>query len=549
MRRSLQNQFAAALCVLGFLGAVHAQPMPNYLGPPGSGIPAPPNQNMHMLIGDLNLDGRDDVVLSTYNGLSVLLTTNTGQFGIPSYFVYPYISGQAIGGPLWTMSLSISLIGDFNRDGFPDIACASPTTNYRPILTGNGAGQFAWQNSVMSPTNNTGELVAADLDLDGFSELICFEPVAPAWTSTLVHIVVTAGGNSTASTSLAVNYRLGMPQFADVTGDGLPDLVALARFTGTSGLPFTHILVAQGTGSAAAFGLQWLVPMPTVLQVSGIIMRAADLDGNGAADIICNTLNAGSWTTNIAVCSALLTGGGWWTMPSPGFSTNLMHRFRTTDVNGDGLIDIMGAEAYTTGFPYSPTYNGRYGVAIGTGNGQFLPPMYFVLPTNTLIQQIWYTGIGDIDGDGDPDLIYVDGTASAGLRVARNRSRFGTPSGGTGLYSLSIGSGLPTPGNSLFGVTLTGGVPNSAAQLVLSLGTSPAGSASPILVDLVPASLVLPAGAGLVMTNALGMASIPLPIPNTPVLTSSVVFGQWGMFDPATPGGLLLSAGATFIIW
>ena len=135
------------------------------------------------------------------------------------------------------------------------------------------------------------------------------------------------------------------------------------------------------------------------------------------------------------------------------------------------------------------------------------------------------------------------------IGVARNRARFGSPYGNTGLFSPLLGSGLPSPGNAAFAITL-GGIPaNTPALLALSLATNPAGSTSPILVDLAAANLVLPLSLGLTQTNALGVASIALPIPANPALLGSVVFGQWGLSDPLLPGGLILSSGATFIIW
>jgi hypothetical protein len=67
------------------------------------------------------------------------------------------------------------------------------------------------------------------------------------------------------------------------------------------------------------------------------------------------------------------------------------------------------------------------------------------------------------------------------------------------------------------------------------------------MIDLSPASLILPAGSlGFMTTDAAGAASLPLPLPNAPALQGLSVYTQWAVADGAT---LALSPVLRVLIW
>ena len=106
----------------------------------GSGvIIAAGNATNGLAVGDVNRDGRPDIVVANYNDkkVTVVLNLGGGRFASPvSYSVglYP-----------WAISL-----GDFDGDGFVDIACANSGLSANiayakgsvSILYGNGSGSF-----------------------------------------------------------------------------------------------------------------------------------------------------------------------------------------------------------------------------------------------------------------------------------------------------------------------------------------------------------------------------------------------------------------------
>ena len=126
---------------------------------------------------------------------------------------------------------------------------------------------------------------------------------------------------------------------ADVTGDGIPDILALSSFT------TGRLRILQGLGGGA-FGS----PLDDTL--AGSHMVTGDFDKDGRVDIAA-TLNGLTVLRNL--------GGGVFAAPVqyslPSGSTGL----DVGDVNGDGIDDIV-----VTGSAYLSVFPGRAGNPLGT---------------------------------------------------------------------------------------------------------------------------------------------------------------------------------------
>lgn len=108
-------------------------------------------------LGDFNNDGYQDLAVVNYNShnVSILLGNGDGTFqGIQSYETGQYPNSLAI--------------GDYNRNGKQDLAVAR--SNHVSIMSGNGDGSF--QTAIIYPVGNSAcSIVAGYFDNNAYQDL------------------------------------------------------------------------------------------------------------------------------------------------------------------------------------------------------------------------------------------------------------------------------------------------------------------------------------------------------------------------------------------
>ncbi len=112
--------------------------------------------------------------------------------------------------------------GDFNGDGFLDLAIANQTDNTVSILLGNGDGTFTPASIPAPPVGNTPTSIAvADLNVDGRPDLLVTDKADNAM-SILLNL-----GNALFGPNLELPVDTGPVSVAsaDFNGDGIPDAV------------------------------------------------------------------------------------------------------------------------------------------------------------------------------------------------------------------------------------------------------------------------------------------------------------------------------------
>lgn len=197
---------------------------------------------------------------------------------------------------------------------------------------------------------------------------------------------------------------------ADLDGDGLPDIL-LPSYAGQR----DRILRNLGGGRFEEKGAAWL----PALEADTVHIEPLDADGDGDIDLALAVeggqnrlyLNQGDGRMKDVTARS---------MPADGdFSEDL----RAADVDGDGDMDFATANLVD---PKDPRKGGRVRLYLNQGNGRFvdgsagrIPPQ----PTRTYDLEF-----ADFDGDGDVDLFLANYGEPCLLLENDGRGRFAPPS-------------------------------------------------------------------------------------------------------------------------
>jgi hypothetical protein len=335
-------------------------------------------------VADLNGDGFNDIVTANYGSNTVSVLLGKGHDAFQPQQVYPVgISPNAV------------LVADLAGDGIEDIITANYGDNTVSVLMGNGDGTFQHARTY-KVGKGTYALALAHLTGDGKLDIVTANETDGTVT------VLLGNGDGTfqdgpgylAAHTFAVGSQPHSVAVADVTGDGIPDIVTANYGDGT-----ISVLPGNGDGTFAKQQVMSVGSGPPSGANSGTgsepaSVVAADLRGDGHEDLVV----ANYYDNTVSVLLGDGHGGfGPQQVYSVGNSPNFV---AVTVLSGDSHPDIVTANELDSTVSVLP----------GDGTGAFGQQQLYNVGTGPIALTL-----GDVTGDGGTDIItanYNDDTLS-----------------------------------------------------------------------------------------------------------------------------------------
>ena len=251
-------------------------------------------RSYNISVADLNGDGKADFVATdAYGGVTAVELGN----GDGTFQPAPASATGVV------KNYSANAIGDFNADGIPDIVVMDYYNNAgASVLLGNGDGTFrAYAQSTLTGTN-VSAVIAADLNGDGYSDLVALNyrgasvsvgltQLSTTATATVsgVNVVGTGTHNIDAVYSGDANYNGSTSPTVPLTAQQVPTALALTG-SAANGLPgqsvtFTGALTPSLAQTHMAGGAVSVLDGSTVIGTTSV--------ANGAVSYTTKTLASG----------------------------------------------------------------------------------------------------------------------------------------------------------------------------------------------------------------------------------------------------------------
>ena len=348
--------------------------------------------------GDFNGDGYMDLAVanSSSNTVSILLNNGNGTF--------TQSSTPGVGSNPYSITA-----GDFNGDGYLDLAVANINSNTVSILLNNGNGTFT-QSSTPSVGSDPYSVTAGDFNGDGYLDLA----VANYYSNTVSILLNNGNGTFTQSSTISVGSNPNSVTAGDFNGDGYIDLAVANYYSNT-----VSILLNNGNGTFTQSSTISVGSNPNSV-------TAGDFNGDGYIDLAV----ANYYSNTVSIL--LNNGNGTFTQSSTPGVGSYPYSVTAGDFNGDGYLDLAVANSSSN----------TVSILLNNGNGTFTQSSTPGVGSNP-----YAVTVGDFNGDGYMDLavanyysntvsILLNRSHSASIALSTNSIAFGAVGSGnsSGIY-------------------------------------------------------------------------------------------------------------------
>ena len=350
--------------------------------------------------GDFILVNGDSTVIFNSNknftiGEEVTVTLTTG-LGLRESHTFSFKVGanqgsmtfnEAPGSPYMDVRKPTNIItADFDNNGILDVAVAREFSrddlgNRVDIYIGDGTGSFKGPAKVFDLGSDPGQLIAADLNRDGFIDLVV------AMDRRSVAVLLAQGDFNFASPVFyRVRRRPERIEAGDFNRDGNPDLAVSNHLTGD-----ISILLGKGDGTFEDQSRVRVDPLPRALALG-------DFNNDGKLDIA--SASGDNKNKTVIKGGMILLGDGKGVFDrkiafDPGEGP---FRMVTGDFNEDGTQDLVIANEDDAGRGSSRAIS----VLLGNGDGSFSSPKKFQLDEEYVEPRA--VTVGDYIKDGHLDI-------------------------------------------------------------------------------------------------------------------------------------------------